>query len=169
LYNPALTVNTAFRIWRVAMPDFDRLRRLAEEKRRAEEEERLKYRENQRREEERKHQEQLKSDEERYRRTLSNIEQRMEQAARDGKYEAAILNIGKGGVENFQRIKRHWWSGGYEDHNVNLSQVKDPVARRVFEYCRREGLNPQIRWNPNNHSGSRDYDEDDLFQLFVRW
>jgi hypothetical protein len=152
------------------MPDLDKLRRLAEERRRAEEEERLRRKENERREEERRHQEKLKADEQRYHRIISNIDYFTERAAREGKREVDIMNIGQGGVENFQRIKRHFWSGGYEDHNVKLSQVKDEVARRVFAYCQREGLNPQIRWNPNNSSWNHDPSfEDDMFQLFVRW
>lgn len=154
------------------MPDFDKLRRLADEKKRADEQERLRRNEDSRREEEHRHQEKLNTDEQRYYRIISNIERATEYAARHGKREAAIMNIGQGGVENFQRIKRHFWSGGYEDHNVNLSQVSDDVARKVYEYCRREGFNPQIRWNPNNESWRSNKDpsyEDDMFQLFVQW
>jgi hypothetical protein len=154
------------------MPDLDKLRRLAEESKRTKDDEWLRQRENEKNEEEEhRYQEKLNADEQRYRRIITNIDYFTEREAREGKHEAAIMNIGQGGVENFQRIKRHFWSGGYEDHNVKLSQVTDEVARRVFAHCKCEGLNPQIRWNPNNSSwraGDPSY-EDDMFQLFVRW
>ena len=152
------------------MADLDKLRKLADETQRTKEKEWLRQRENENREEQRKQEEHRTADEDRYHRIIANINWRCETAAREGKREVAIMNIGQGSVENFQRIKRSLWRGGYEDHNVKLSQVTNEIAKRVFAHCEREGLNPQVRWNPNNQSWRRDADyEDDMFQLYVRW
>lgn len=129
--------------------DVEKLRRLAEEAKSREQRERELVRAKEREEAESQEEAKRAAQEKHYQWIIENIPRLAEEAAQKGQTFATVMTIPNEHV-HFQRVKIGFLRlRRIEYKHVPIDCVDDPVALRVYAYCKRAGLNPQIDFSPS--------------------